>query len=67
MKIVIYTSPTSGSSKLLKDFLLSRNVQFEEHDISERESNLYRGTPIVIINDQEIIGFDKTKLEQVLQ
>lgn len=59
---------------MVKEFLSQRGVEFTERDVS-RDRNAAQelikrtgqmGVPVTIINGQAIIGFDRTKLEQVL-
>lgn len=59
---------------MVKEFLSQKGVGFKEYDVS-RDQNAARelvnrtgqmGVPVTIIDGQTIIGFDRTRLEQVL-
>jgi glutaredoxin 3 len=57
----------------VKEFLSQKGVQFVERDISQDESALAdlealgaMATPVTVINGQVVIGFDKVRLEQLL-
>jgi len=80
MNYTIYSTTTCPYCKMLKDYLISKNVVFVEklvdQDESARnemvvESGGFLGVPFsVIVKDdgtkETIIGFDKGKLEKVL-
>ena len=58
---------------MLKEFLSQRGVSFEERDVSrdlgaaqELAKMGQRGVPVIIINGQTIVGFDRARLEQTL-
>ncbi len=57
----------------MKGFLSQKGVDFTERDISDEKAlrELTEGyglftTPVVVIGDEVVIGFDKERLEQVL-
>jgi glutaredoxin 3 len=59
---------------MVEEFLSQRGVEFEERDVSANPSYAQElvtstgqmGVPVTIINGQTIIGFDRPRLEQVL-
>jgi glutaredoxin 3 len=74
MKVVVYSSPTCGYCRQLKQFLVQRGVEFTEWDVSVDASAAaemikktgQRGVPVTIIDDQVIVGFDRARLEHLL-
>ena len=80
MNYTIYSTTTCPYCKMLKDYLISKNVVFVEklvdQDESARnemvvESGGFLGVPFSVITKDDgtketIIGFDKGKLEKVL-
>jgi glutaredoxin 3 len=59
---------------MVKEFLSQRGVGFEEHDVS-RDRNAAQelinttgqmSVPVTIIDGQTIVGFDRSRLEQVI-
>jgi glutaredoxin 3 len=74
MEVTVYTSPTCGYCKMLKEFLSQKGIGFEERDVSLNPSyaqELVRttgqmGVPVTIINGQIVVGFDRFRLEQLL-
>ncbi len=73
-KIVIYSSPTCGFCYMVKDYLTKKGIGYEEKDISTDQDALrfvldkvgQAVTPIVTIDDQIIVGFDRPKIDAAL-
>jgi len=74
MDIKIYTTPTCGYCRHAKDYLRQRGVEFTEYDVSvDRDAaeemvakSGQMGVPVIAIDDQIVIGFDRTRLDQLL-
>jgi len=74
MDVKIYTSPTCGYCHQAKRFLASRGVAFKEYDISTdpgadrevRRLTGQMGVPVIVIDGQVVIGFDRPRLESLL-
>lgn len=69
-KVEIYTSNSCIYCHEAKEFLQEKNVPYVEHNISkdiEARKTLmakgYRGVPVIIIDDEAIVGFEKEELE----
>jgi glutaredoxin 3 len=72
-KVEIYTSPTCGYCHEAMEFFVENKVEFEEHDISkdkEAKKTLmrkgYMSVPVIVVNGEEMLGFDKEKLTAAL-
>ena len=73
-KVTIYTTPTCVYCKMAKAFFKEHNVAYEEKDVSQdavaREEMVSKsqqmGVPVIDIDGQIIIGFDKEGLSQLL-
>lgn len=73
-KIKIYTTPTCPYCVALKNFLKERNIYFEEIDVSQNEKAAIEmiektgqtGVPVVEIDGEIIIGFDRERIEELL-
>lgn len=72
-KVTVYTSNTCPYCVAAKDFLTENNVEFEEKNVTEsldcREELLskgYRGVPVLVIGDEEIVGFDQKRISELL-
>ncbi len=75
MNVKIYTSPTCGYCHEAKRFLAERGVKYVEYDVSrdrvaaEEMVRLtgHMGVPVTVINGEVVIvGFDRPRLEQLL-
>jgi len=73
-KIRIFSTPTCPYCVTLKEFLKEKGFQFEDIDVSQDEKALEEmvkqteqfGVPVVDINGQWIVGFDREKICQLL-
>ncbi|RMD50899.1 NrdH-redoxin [Candidatus Parcubacteria bacterium] len=74
MKVIVYSTPTCPFCKMAKEFLTENNVEFEDVDVSadqERaremvEKSQQMGVPVIDIDGQIVIGFDQSKLKELL-
>ena len=74
MNVTIYTTPTCGYCRHAKEFLHQRGVQFTEHDVSVDRAAAEEmvsksgqmGVPVIVIDDEVVVGFDRSRLEQLL-
>jgi len=72
--IKVYTTPTCPWCQAAKDFLRQKQLAFEEIDVSQNEEALnyivektgQLGVPVIEIDNQFVVGFDKPKLEELL-
>lgn len=74
-RVTVYTTPTCSWCNTLKTHLRKNNVKFTEIDVSKDQSAAQamvaksgqQGVPQTDINGQMIIGFDKVKINQLLE
>ncbi|MFA4837306.1 MAG: glutaredoxin domain-containing protein [Dehalococcoidia bacterium] len=74
MNITLYTTPTCGYCQQAKKFLSDRGVKYTERVVSQDQAaadEMVRltgqmGVPVIVIDGQPIIGFDRPKLEKLL-
>ncbi len=74
-KVIVYTTPTCVFCPLVKNFLDGKGVEYEEIDVSSdanemekmKEKTGQMGVPVVLIGDDAIVGFDKNKIEELLE
>ena len=73
--IKVYSTPTCAYCHALKEFLREHNIDFTDIDVSQnqqaaeeliRQTNQY-GVPVIDINGQIIIGFNRQKICQELK
>ena len=73
--ITIYSTPTCVYCKSLKEYFTEKNIKFEEVDVSVNEKALEKmvaisgqmGVPVVEIDENVVIGFDKEKIDEILK
>lgn len=73
-KIKVYTSSTCPYCVMAKEYLEKKGLEFEEKNVqtdkTARQELMkmgYTGVPVVVIGDEEIVGFDEVKLEKALE
>ena len=72
--VKVYSTPTCPYCVTLKGFLKENNIEFEDIDVSQDKKALdemvkksgQMGVPVVEIDDQTVVGFDKEKISQLL-
>ena len=80
MKLTIYTTRTCPFCKMEKEYLNSKNIQYEEILVDERPEEAQKmiemsgqlGVPFTVIkkeddSEEKILGFDKERIDQILQ
>lgn len=73
--VTVYTTPTCGYCRQAKSFLAEHGVQYDEVDVSTDEAAALDlvlrtgqfGVPVIDIGGTLIVGFDREKLEKLLQ
>ncbi|MDO8530100.1 MAG: glutaredoxin family protein [bacterium] len=72
--VTIYSTPTCVYCKTLKEYLAGKNIAFQEIDVSENEKELEKmvaisgqmGVPVVEIEGNVVIGFDRERIDEIL-
>jgi len=72
-EVIVYTSSTCPYCTLAKNHLTEKGVSYVEKNVStdkdarkELMAMGHMGVPVVVINGQEIVGFDKEKIDTLL-
>ncbi|KGG80866.1 glutaredoxin family protein [Caloranaerobacter azorensis] len=72
--ITIYTSNTCPHCFAAKDYFNSKGLSYTEKNVSvdpQARKELiemgYMGVPVIIVNGETIVGFDKNRLEEILK
>jgi glutaredoxin 3 len=71
----VFSTPTCAYCVTLKQFLEENNIDFQDIDVSKDEGILNEmieksnqmGVPVVDIDGEFIVGFDKAKIMQLLK
>jgi len=72
--IKIYSLPTWPHCHHVKEFLSDKNLEFTDFNVAEdkvaRDEMItltnQRAVPVIVIEDQVIIGFDQQKIDEIL-
>ncbi len=73
-EIKVYSTPTCTYCQMAKQFFTENNVSYKEIDVSADNSKLQEmvelsgqmGVPVMQIGDQVIVGFDESKVRELL-
>jgi glutaredoxin-like YruB-family protein len=74
MSTKVYSTPTCPWCSVAKNYLKSKNVVFEDLDVSaNREAAMemvqksgQRGVPVIEINENIIVGFNQTTIDKLI-
>ena len=72
-KVKVYSSNTCPYCVTAKEYLTENGIEFEEKNVqtdAEARNELmqmgHMGVPVLVIDDEEIVGFDKDKIDNAL-
>uniref|UniRef100_A0A7C4YI77 Glutaredoxin family protein n=1 Tax=candidate division WOR-3 bacterium TaxID=2052148 RepID=A0A7C4YI77_UNCW3 len=74
MNVVIYTTATCPWCHRAKEYLRSHNISFKEIRVDQDPQGIKEilrltgqaGVPVIVINGRPIVGFDKQKIDNML-
>ncbi len=72
-KIKIYSSATCSNCTAAKEYMKEKGYDFEEKNVSkdkEAKKELlamgYMGVPVIFVDDEVVVGFNRSKLDEIL-
>ena len=73
-EVTIYSTPSCHFCHMAKEFFKANNVAYTEHDVAgnaEKRKEMIdksgqMGVPVIIIDDNLIVGFNKPKISELL-
>lgn len=72
-KVTIYSLPTCTHCKAAKKFFKDQNIPFEDVDLTSNHEAMeemvakgYKGAPIIKIDEEEMVGFNAKKIQELL-
>lgn len=73
-KVILFTTPTCSFCTAAKRYFREKNIKFTEVDVSKDQKaaqDMVRktgqmGVPVILINNRPIVGFDKPKINAML-
>ena len=74
-KVTVYSTPTCPHCHHAKEYLKEKKIEFEDVDVSaDREKAMemvkksgQMGVPVVEIDGKIVVGFDQSKIEELLK
>jgi glutaredoxin 3 len=74
VKVRVFSAPICPYCFTLKEFLKEHNIEFEDIDVSQNREALQEmvqksgqmGVPVVDINGQIVVGFNREKISNLL-
>lgn len=73
-KVIVFSTPTCSFCNQAKHYFREKNIRFTDVDVSKDQSaarDMMRrtgqmGVPVILINNKAIVGFDRSKINQML-
>jgi len=73
-KVTVYSTPTCHYCNLAKDYFKEKGVEYEAFDVASNiekrkemmEKSGQLGVPVIVVDNEVVVGFDKTKLAELL-
>ena len=73
-QVIVYSTPTCHFCHMAKEFFKEHNIAFADYDVladmSKRQEMVDKsgqlGVPVIIIDGQVTVGFDKDRISQLL-
>lgn len=73
-KVIIFTTPTCSYCTTAKRYFRENKIRFKDIDVSRDQrsaTDMQRrtgqsGVPVILINNRPIVGFDKPKINRLL-
>ena len=73
-KVVIYSTPTCPICKRAKAYLTEKGISYQDIDVaasSETAREMIKksgqmGVPVIIVDDEMLIGFNQARLDKLL-
>ena len=73
-KVIIFTTPTCSYCNVAKRYFREKNIRFTDVDVSRDQraaADMQRRTgqtavPVIMINSRAVVGFDKPKINSML-
>lgn len=74
MSIKIYSTPSCPYCLQAKNYFESKDIEYKEIDVSRDPKAAEKmmkisnqmGVPVITVNDQVVVGFDKERIEELL-
>lgn len=72
-EVTIYSTPTCVHCKAAKAYMTENNIPFTEKNVMEdtearnwMQERGYRGVPVIVVDGEEMLGFDPQKFSEMV-
>lgn len=73
-KVIVFSTPTCSFCNAAKRYFREKRIRFKDVDVSRdhkaamdmKRKTGQTGVPVILINNRPIVGFDKTKINRML-
>lgn len=73
-QVKVYSTPTCPYCIRVKEYLKQKNVVFQNIDVSQDKTSLEEmvtltgqmGVPVIVIDKNVVVGFDRAKIDSLL-
>lgn len=73
-EVKVYSTPTCPYCVRVKAYLKQKNIDFQNIDVSGDETAIdemvkltgQMGVPVVVVDGKSVVGFDKSKIDSLL-
>jgi len=74
-RVIVFSTPTCSFCSQAKRYFKEKRIKFKDVDVSRDAAALRdmmkrtggnKGVPVILINNRPIIGFDKNKIDRLL-
>jgi glutaredoxin-like YruB-family protein len=74
LSVIVFTTPTCSWCKKVKTYLKEKQIRYKEVDVSRDQRAMkdmvrksgQMGVPQLWINNRPVVGFDKAKIERLI-
>lgn len=73
-KVIVYSTPSCPYCNMAKQYFKENNIDFTDYDVSKNREKAkeminksgQQGVPVIYIDGEIIVGFDKSKVKNLL-
>ena len=73
--VIIYSTPTCHFCSMAKEYFMANNIPYEEFDVASdaekrkemMEKSGQLGVPVILIDEDVVVGFNRPKLAKLLE
>ena len=74
-QVIIYSTPTCPFCHQAKEYLTKKSIPFTDYNVADDQKKAEEmieksgqiGVPVILIDDEVVVGFDKEKIDELLK